>query len=48
VEKAPFWGKFKQSAERRNKIVHSVVTVTKADAEQSHMATKDLVAHLKK
>jgi hypothetical protein len=48
VEKAPFWQKFKESAVRRNKIAHSSVTVTKAEAEASYMAAKDLVAHLKK
>jgi hypothetical protein len=48
VEKAPFWQKFKLSAERRNKIAHSSITVTKAEAEESHKAAKDLVAHLKK
>jgi hypothetical protein len=48
VEKAPFWQKFKESALRRNKIAHSSVTVTKAEAEESHGAAKALVAHLKK
>lgn len=48
VEKATFWQKFKQSAERRNKIAHSAVTVTNAEAEESYAAAKDLVAHLKK
>jgi hypothetical protein len=45
---APFWQAFKASAERRNKIVHSSVAVTKADAEESHLATNALVVHLKK
>ncbi|HXW48600.1 MAG TPA: hypothetical protein VEK31_04070 [Xanthobacteraceae bacterium] len=35
IEKAPFWGKFKASAKRRNKIVHSSATVTKTEAEES-------------
>jgi hypothetical protein len=45
---APFWQAFKASAERRNKIVHSSVAVTKADAEESHLVTNALVVHLKK
>src|SRR5262249_10438345 len=35
VEKAAFWQECKKSAERRNKIVHSTITVTKAEAEDS-------------
>jgi hypothetical protein len=48
VATASFWPQFVQSAELRNKLAHSAVTVTKADAEASHKATTDLVAHLKK
>jgi hypothetical protein len=48
VEKAIFWQKFKQSAKRRNKIAHTAVTVTEAEAKESHAAAKDLVAHLNK
>ena len=48
VEKASFWQAFKTSAERRNKIVHSTIPVTKPDAEESHFAASALVAHLKK
>jgi len=48
VEKAAFWQEFKKSAERRNKIVHSTITVTKAEAEDSYSAAKALVTHLKK
>jgi hypothetical protein len=48
VEKATFWQKFKESTQRRNNIAHSAVAVTKAEAEDSFMAAKDLVAHLKK
>ena len=33
VEKASFWQAFKTSAERRNKIVHSTIPVTKPNAE---------------
>ena len=48
VENATFWQKFKQSAERRNKMAHTAITVTEAEAKESHTAAKDLVAHLKK
>jgi hypothetical protein len=48
VEKAAFWQQFKESPERRNKIAHSSITVTKSEAEASHRAATDLVAHLKK
>lgn len=49
VEKAPFWQKFKRSRdELRNSIVHSSITVTKAQAEDSYVAARELVAHLRK
>jgi hypothetical protein len=50
IEKAAFWEQFKKSASRRNDIAHSsvTVTVTKAEAEDSHTAATALVAHLKK
>lgn len=48
VEKAPFWQKFKLSAQRRNDIAHSSITVTKSEAEDTYMAARDLVTHLKK
>jgi hypothetical protein len=48
VEKTTFWPQFKESASRRNKIVHSTITVTKPEAEESYSAAKSLVAHLKK
>ena len=48
VEKAGFWQRFKESAARRNKIVHSVIPVTKVEAEKSYTAAQNLIAHLKK
>jgi hypothetical protein len=48
VEKTSFWEKFKASAKRRNNIIHSALMVAKAEAEESYLAAKDLVAHLKK
>jgi hypothetical protein len=48
VQNAPFWEEFKNSADRRNMVVHSTYTVTQAEAEASYKATKDLVAHLKR
>ena len=48
VEKASFWGKFKASAVRRNNIVHSSGSATKAEAEESHSAARALVTHLNK
>jgi hypothetical protein len=48
IAKAPFWQKFKLSAQKRGSIAHSSITVTKAEAEDSYIAARDLVAHLKK
>ena len=48
IANAPFWQKFRLSAERRNSITHSSITVAKAEAEILYMAARDLVAHLKK
>lgn len=48
IEQTDFWPKFKESATRRNEIVHSGVIATKPKAEESYAAAKDLVAHLKK
>ncbi|MFY9726256.1 MAG: hypothetical protein WAJ87_12240 [Bryobacteraceae bacterium] len=47
VQNASFWQKFKASATRRNEIVHAGAIVGKAEAEESHKAASDLVAHLK-
>jgi hypothetical protein len=46
VQNATFWPKLKESAERRNKIIHKGAIVEKAEAEESYKAASDLVAHL--
>jgi hypothetical protein len=38
IEHTPFWGSFKQSAKRRNKIIHSGMIIQKSDAENSYKA----------
>ena len=48
VQNEAFWQKFKDSATRRNKIMHAGLLVGKAEAEESFKAASDLVAHLKK
>jgi hypothetical protein len=47
VHKAAFWSKFKESAKRRNKIMHEGLTVDKAEAEESYKAADDLLLHFK-
>jgi hypothetical protein len=47
VQKAAFWAKFKESATRRNKIMHEGLTVDKAAAEDSYRASDDLLTHFK-
>jgi hypothetical protein len=48
VQNAGFWQKFKESAKRRNRIVHAAAIVGKVEAEESYKAASDLVAHLKR
>jgi hypothetical protein len=48
IQTAPFWNKFKESAQRRNNIIHGGTIVGKTEAEESYRAAADLVAHLKK
>jgi hypothetical protein len=48
VQKAVFWQKFKESAARRNNIIHAGAHAGKAEAEESYKAANDLVTHLKK
>lgn len=48
IEKQRFWQKFKESAKRRNQIVHQGLTVGKTEAEESFKAASDFVAHLNK
>jgi hypothetical protein len=48
IQDRPFWRKFKDSAARRNRIVHGGAIVGKAEAEESQKAASDLIGHLKK
>jgi hypothetical protein len=48
IQNQPFWQKFKESATRRNYIVHQGLVVGKAEAEESFKAASDLIAYLKK
>ncbi len=47
IHKEAFWQAFKKSATRRNDVVHKGATVTKAEAEASYQAARNLVAYLK-
>lgn len=46
IHKEPFWKPFKESATRRNKIIHNGATATKAEAEDSFNATSELIKSL--
>lgn len=46
IEKQPFWQTFKESAKRRNDIVHGGSVVGQAEAESSYRATSEFIAHL--
>ena len=49
IQNQPFWQKFKESAKRRNEIVHKGRIVTdKTEAEESFYAVKALLSHLNK
>jgi hypothetical protein len=48
VQNTVFWPKFKESATRRNKIIHEGALAASAEAEESYRAASDLVAHLNK
>lgn len=41
------WADFKESAKRRNRIVHSGLVVTRDDAESSFTAASEVIAHLR-
>ena len=44
----PFWPAFRQSAKRRNDIMHGSLIVGKTEADESVKAATDLVAYLRK
>jgi hypothetical protein len=46
IEKEPFWQAFKESANRRNKIVHGGLIATEIQAKDSHAAGTAVVAFL--
>ena len=46
VHKAAFWSKFKESADRRNQIMHKGLSVDKAAAEESYHAAEKFIAPL--
>lgn len=48
IQKQPFWEKFKNSAKRRNRIVHEGITVKNVEAEESFQIAEDLVTHIQK
>ena len=48
IQKEAFWEQFKESARRRNRIMHRGLIVAKAEAEDLHKAATDIVTHLKK
>jgi hypothetical protein len=48
VQQAPFWTKFKESVELRNKTVHRGRAVTKVQADDAYRAASDLLTYLKK
>jgi hypothetical protein len=47
IQRQAFWQGFRESAIRRNRIVHQGLIVNQADAEASFNAASDLVAYLK-
>jgi hypothetical protein len=48
IHEQSFWPAFKQSARRRNRIMHAGAIVSKSEADKSLQATSKLVAHLMK
>jgi hypothetical protein len=48
IQNQPFWQQFKESAKRRNEIVHQGKIAKKAEAEESFKAANDLITYLKK
>lgn len=47
IQAQPFWQAFKESATRRNQVVHKGKIANQAEAEKSLKAASDLVAYLK-
>ena len=47
IEQQPFWSAFKESATRRNNIIHNGLIVDQPEAEETYQAASLFVAHLK-
>lgn len=47
IELQTFWSAFKESATRRNKIIHGGSHIVQAEAESSYRAASELISHLK-
>ena len=48
IQDQPFWQKFKESATRRNRIVHGGAIIGKAEAAESQKAASELIGYLRK
>lgn len=48
IEQQAFWPAFKESATRRNNIVHGGKVVGQEDAQSSYEAASEFIAHLKR
>lgn len=46
IEERPFWQAFKESATRRNKIVHASKVIGQDEAQNSYRAARDFVSHI--
>lgn len=46
IEHRSFWQAFKESTERRNKIVHRGIRIGQEEADSSYQATSDFVSYL--
>lgn len=46
IEQRSFWQAFKESATRRNKIIHASSIIDQAEAQSSYQAASDFVSHL--
>lgn len=47
IEQQSFWQAFKESAARRNRIIHSGSVIGQTEAQSSYEAASDFVSHLK-
>jgi len=48
IEQEPFWGRWKQAAELRNKIIHGSTQATAQEAEGANIAADEFVSHMMK